>query len=123
MDSVDGAKIEAIMFNDGGQYLGLVKNNMPTSLGIFRYTDGKYDVGLYNNGNLHGFGRLNLHNGDIYDGFLSKGLFEGKGLFFQRQSGSWIYGNFEQNKCVSILKKGQGHFPSDIIGQCYFLTL
>jgi len=55
---------------------------MPTSLGLFRYNDGKYDVGLYQEGNLHGLGRFNLHNGDVYDGLLSMGLFEGKGIFF-----------------------------------------
>ncbi|EAR84340.2 MORN repeat protein, putative (macronuclear) [Tetrahymena thermophila SB210] len=111
----DGLKIEAINFNDGGQYLGLIKNSMPTSLGIFKYSDGKYDVGYYKDGSLDGLGRLNLHNGDVFDGFLQKGLFNGIGVFFQKQSCSWIYGNFENNKCVNILKKGQGAFPIEII--------
>ncbi|KAL4487624.1 hypothetical protein ABPG72_017413 [Tetrahymena utriculariae] len=111
----DGLKIEAINFTDGGQYLGLIKNSMPTSLGIFKYSDGKYDVGYYKDGSLDGLGRLNLHNGDVFDGFLQKGLFNGIGVFFQKQSCSWIYGNFENNKCVSILKKGQGAFPIEII--------
>lgn len=46
---------------------------MPTGLGIFKYCDGKYDVGFYKEGNLDGIGRLNLHNGDIYDGYMQKG--------------------------------------------------
>lgn len=46
-EETDGMKIEAIAFNDGGQFLGLIEDDMPTSLGLFRYNDGKYDVGLY----------------------------------------------------------------------------
>ena len=74
--------LEVVCFQDGGQFLGVISNDTPSNLGIFRYTDGKYDVGTYSKGNLHGLGRLNLHNGDVYDGFLSDGLFEGKGLFY-----------------------------------------
>lgn len=83
---LDGGNLEVINFEDGGQYIGLIKNNMPTSLGIFRYSDGKYDIGHYKNGKLHGLGRLNIYNGDIYDGFLSEGLFDGRGVFYQRYS-------------------------------------
>jgi hypothetical protein len=45
-------------------------NGIPNGLGIFRYTDGKFDVGFYKKGNLHGLARINLHNGDIYDGYV-----------------------------------------------------
>lgn len=94
-----------------------MKNSTPTGLGIFRYADGKYDVGVYKDGNLNGIGRLHLHNGDLYDGVLQGGLFHGKGLFYQSASSSWIYGNFEDNKCINILKKGQGAFPTEVIGK------
>lgn len=43
----EGSNLEAVMFQDGGQFLGAILNDSPTSLGIFRYTDGKYDVGVY----------------------------------------------------------------------------
>lgn len=47
-----------------------------------RYTDGKYDAGYYYHGNLTGLGRLNMKNGDIYDGFLKEGKLTGKGFFY-----------------------------------------
>jgi hypothetical protein len=49
---------------------------------MFIYNDGNYDCGVYEKGILHGLGRLNLHNNDIYDGFLKYGQFNGKGIFY-----------------------------------------
>lgn len=88
---------------------------MPTSLGIFKFSDDKYDVGIYKNGNLHGIGRKHLHNGDIYDGELRNGSFQGKGVFLSRSTGEWVYGSFENNKCVDVIRKGfDGVFPLEI---------
>ena len=58
---------------------------MPNGLGIFIYNDNKYDSGIYKNGNIYGIGRLNMNNGDVYDGILCKGLFNGEGVFYQKE--------------------------------------
>ena len=34
-------------FADGSFYSGIWKNNKPSGVGIFHYTDNKYDVGIY----------------------------------------------------------------------------
>jgi hypothetical protein len=62
-----------VNFSDGGQYLGAIRKGMPSNLGIFKYSDEKYDSGMYKDGNLHGIGRKHLHNGDIYDGEFQHG--------------------------------------------------
>ena len=36
-----------INFNDGGSYLGVTKNKLPNGLGLFIYSDGKFDTGQY----------------------------------------------------------------------------
>ncbi|EGR29249.1 morm repeat family protein [Ichthyophthirius multifiliis] len=113
--------IQQLKFNDGGQYIGFIKNGVPNGIGIMKYADGKYDCGFYKNGSLNGLGRINLHNGNIYDGYVKDGFFQGLGLFFQKETGSWIYGNFEKNQCSNIIKKGQGEFPLQIIGNFIFL--
>jgi len=60
----------------------LLSKSHPNGLGIFKYSDGKFDSGLYENGNLSGLGRLNMHNNDIYDGNFVSGQFNGKGIFY-----------------------------------------
>jgi len=35
-------------------------------MGILRYSDGKFDCGIYKDGFLNEFGRLNFPNGDFY---------------------------------------------------------
>lgn len=85
--------IKAVDFPDGGQYIGVVSSSgTPTGLGIFRYSDGKFDVGSYKEGHLHGLGRLHLHNGDVYDGWLNRGHFQGRGLFLSKETGEWMDG-------------------------------
>ena len=44
-------------------------------MGIFHYKDQKNDLGIYKNGYLTGFGRVNYSNGDIYDGLIESGNF------------------------------------------------
>ena len=55
-------------------------------MGLFKYNDGKIDSGFYSNGNLNGIGRIHLHNGDIFDGYLKDGKMQGRGVFFQENT-------------------------------------
>lgn len=96
--------------------MGISKQGIPSGLGMFRYTDGKYDAGYYYKGSLTGLGRLSMNNGDIYDGFLKDGKLKGKGLFYENSSQQWVFGYFEENKCLNLVKKGAGEYPVELIG-------
>ena len=50
------------------RYYGMIQEGVPHGLGVLYYDDGKFDVGTFVNGLLHGFCRMNMENGDIYDG-------------------------------------------------------
>ena len=73
------------------------------------------DYGFYKNGNLEGLGRLTLHNGDIYDGYLKEGKMQGKGIFYKKNTNCHIYGVFNNGKCTNLIKKGD-NFPMETIG-------
>lgn len=60
------------------RYYGLIKDKVPHGLGILQYLDGKFDAGTFGNGLLDGIGRMNMHNGDIYEGFVRQGELHGK---------------------------------------------
>lgn len=77
---------------------------------MFYYNDGKSDQGFYQNGIFEGFGRLHFQNGDVYDGMMKQGVFNGYGTFYKKNMNKWIYGIFEDNKCMEIIEKGD-EFP------------
>jgi hypothetical protein len=61
-------------------------------------------------------GRLNFTSGDIYDGFLENGVFEGEGIYYSKETNSYVFGNFSKNSLVSTLHKGEG-FPRETVGK------
>ena len=69
-------------------------------MGLFQYSDGKFHLGLYKEGVLNGLGRLNMHNEDVFDGFLKNSFIEGKGVYYQHSSNFWVFGIFANNKCL-----------------------
>jgi len=96
-------------FADGSFYTGMWKSNKPSGIGLFHYTDGKYDVGVYLDGFLNSYGRAQYSNGDIYEGYFKKGDMCGMGLYYQKDDSSYIFGNFQNNKLMEVTKKYENY--------------
>lgn len=58
--------------------------------------------GYFQNDLLQGQGRMILYSGDIYDGFFSKGKFNGPGIYYNIADNKWTYGIFSDNKIVIL---------------------
>lgn len=58
-------------------------------------------------------------NGDVYDGFFQKGMFQGLGVYFKAEDGKWLYGMFKANNCVQTIKTGDG-YPLALICNSHF---
>lgn len=99
-------------------YLGEIKNNRPSGIGVlfkdkrnnempslFESSGVQY-IGEFQDGMWHGYGQV-YHAGQlIYEGYLKKGKYDGKGLKF----------SYDLDKIVEIVV---GHFENDYInGQC-----
>ncbi len=69
----------------------------------------KFTLQNWKNGVLDGLGRIMLDNGDIYDGYFKKGSFNGLGVYFNKESNSYIYGKFQNNQSIMSFEKGQGY--------------
>ena len=41
---------------------------------------------------------------------------QGKGIFFHKNSNSYVYGVFANNKCQTLIKKGE-NFPHDLLAK------
>lgn len=64
--------------------------------GIYVWKDLKY-TGEWNNDSMHGNGKLEFPNGDIYEGQFVENKFQGEGKFVWK-NGSWYQGQFSESK-------------------------
>ena len=46
---------------------------------------------------------------------MKEGLFEGLGVFYQKETNKWIYGTFNSNRCTEVSEMGDG-MPREIMG-------
>ncbi|EAR90964.2 MORN motif protein (macronuclear) [Tetrahymena thermophila SB210] len=105
-----------INFQDGGFFIGITQNNIPNGLGLFQYSDQKFDCGFYKNGFLNGNGRKNFPNGDFYEGSFNQGKFEGEGLIFHKLQNTYYFGIFKDNILVNEQQKGEG-YPKEMLNK------
>ena len=88
-------------------YHGIVRGSRPDGFGIMFHINGNFSVrGRFANGKLSDFGRVELENGEIYDGMFRNGIFS-SGIFYNSKNDAFIYGNF-QNK-AELFEKGRGY--------------
>jgi hypothetical protein len=112
-----------LRMNDGSEYYGEVKNDLPDGHGKQIWTNGDEFVGYYLAGKkngigkfykkdgysfhgnyldnrISGFGVMNFPNGDVYKGNFQKGQFEGEGELLLAD-GSLKKGTFSKGKFVN----------------------
>lgn len=121
---------KTIKFNDGGYYIGIVKNNKPDGKGklynkqkqlvcdceykngdpvsgttyIFGHPEHKTYTGQYkvtgSKSFYHGQGTLLYHTGAKYTGQFVLGKFSGEGSFYDPQGVKTVFGKWEKNELV-----------------------
>lgn len=62
--------------------------------------------GSYEDGKIHGFGRISHANGDIYEGFFRKDEMEGQGIYYTKIHDSFVHAIFKRNECFKVLLNG-----------------
>lgn len=73
---------------------GIVRGSQPEGLGIVFKMNGKLsERGKFENTNLNGPGRVELENGEIYDGIFKRGVIA-KGFFYNASNDAYIAGIF-----------------------------
>jgi hypothetical protein len=88
----DGEQIGvgSIMYNDGREYYGDLKNFKPAGNGIqVESKKGTYYVGEFLEGNYHGYGVLTVDN-KVYQNQFVSGIMEGIGLIKERDGNLWF---------------------------------
>ena len=65
------------------------------------FPDGKYHIGVYKQGLLHGLGKVNFANGDYYFGEFSGGKMHGHGKFYSSSESKIIEGEFCENELIN----------------------
>ncbi|KRW99676.1 hypothetical protein PPERSA_03477 [Pseudocohnilembus persalinus] len=74
---------------------------------IINNSDFKISIGLFQNGELNGRGRIIFESGDIYDGFLQNNQFNGPGVYYNSKDKIHFYGAFQDNQIKEIFMKTQ----------------
>ncbi|KAL4506500.1 hypothetical protein ABPG72_000071 [Tetrahymena utriculariae] len=115
-DNQEQITFSKINFQDGGFFIGITQNNIPNGLGLFQYSDQKFDCGFYKNGFLNGNGRKNFPNGDFYEGTFNQGKFEGEGLIFHKLQNAYYFGIFKDNILVNEQQKGES-YPKEMLNK------
>lgn len=83
-------------FKDRGEVMSLVREFAPKVQNKYSYNlvpRNLYFGELSPDGLREGFGRVSLSNGEKYEGFWSKDLFNGEGLYIWKKE-EWFKGNF-----------------------------
>ena len=83
-------------WSDGSEYVGPWRNNKPNGEGELIFSPVKPEasyIGGFVDGELTGNGTLVFEDGCIYDGSISKGLFEGNGTikYLKANDGTAVY--------------------------------
>lgn len=79
-------------------YSGEWKLDLPDGKGLFFWSNFSYE-GQLQNGEFHGFGKLNYPNGKSYEGQWSQGKYHGPGVL-KAQDGRSFNGNWENGNPV-----------------------
>ncbi|CAD8116476.1 unnamed protein product [Paramecium sonneborni] len=82
-----------------------------TGLGVIQYNNGRLDMGWFQNGSLNGRGKIIFKSGDIYDGLLKNGFFQGIGFYLNYNSKQLTEGQFERNQILTIQKQCRQYPP------------
>ena len=60
---------------------------------------------------LNGYGRTHFENNDRYEGIFKYGKMNGRGIYHQYKSSSFIYAQFYENKIIQIYERGNDRLP------------
>ena len=52
-------------------------------------------------------GRINMDNGDIYDGMFHNGIYNGFGLFYDFEANKFTFGKFVKSALQKIFQVGE----------------
>ena len=85
--------------NERGLYIGSIdsKTNLPSGSGTMKYRNGREYTGEWEQGNWHGYGRLQNLIGDVYEGNFVQNQKEGKGKL-NLKNGQVFEGRFKNNR-------------------------
>ncbi|KRX10741.1 hypothetical protein PPERSA_12362 [Pseudocohnilembus persalinus] len=70
-------------------------------------------IGQFQKGQLNGFGKMTLENGDFFMGNFTEGQLDGQGMFYENKADQFIIGSFKQGE-IKRLKSQKEHFKNDI---------
>ena len=114
LEALRSMNMEFVPRKSGAIYRGQVniENNKPDGIGFKVFPNNAIFEGLFEEGQINGYGRAITSRGELYQGPFIYDKMEGMGLF-QWPDGRVYYGNFKDAK-----KSGHGTYlwPS---GQCY----
>lgn len=77
-------------------YIGEWKNDQRSGNGVLICSDGRFFHGQWNDDKIER-GRYRMNNGDIYDGEIRDGMFNGCGKYYWLEEGAWFEGEFKDN--------------------------
>lgn len=99
--------VHRIDYDDGGVYVGTLKDDDPHGEGHVFYPDGDHYKGAFENGMPHGAGVMITANGDRREGNFRQGAFHGTGRLTQANAVKYE-GQFQENAIT-----GQGRIITE----------
>lgn len=85
------------------KYIGQWQNDQRTGEGICWFSNGDCFFGLWRFDEMIR-GTYHLANGDVYDGEIKNGNFNGYGKYYWKETGSWFEGTFAKGKPIDGIK-------------------
>ncbi|KAL4445671.1 hypothetical protein ABPG74_006222 [Tetrahymena malaccensis] len=109
LTEVDKFKIKLQQLDNEIFYHGIVRGSRPDGMGIMFSMNGRFSVrGKFANTKLNGPGRVELENGEIYDGIFRNGIIS-SGFYYNAKFNSYISGTFRGEGDVKLELKGKGY--------------
>ncbi|EAS03076.2 MORN motif protein (macronuclear) [Tetrahymena thermophila SB210] len=109
LTEVDKFKIKLQQLDNEIFYHGIVRGSRPDGMGIMFSMNGRFSVrGKFANTKLNGPGRVELENGEIYDGIFRNGIIS-SGFYYNAKFNSYISGTFRGEGDVKLEIKGKGY--------------
>lgn len=101
----DKYRMKLIEIDENSYFHGIIKGQKLDGFGILFEKTGKFSVrGKFSNTVINGIGRVELENGEIYDGIFQNGKIQ-TGIFYTSLNNQFIYANFG-GPTIDLLSRG-----------------
>lgn len=112
---MDRYRIKLFKVEESIFYHGIARGSRADGLGIIFHKNKSLTIrGKFSNTKMNGIGKIELDNGEIYDGIFRNGIFCA-GVFYSSKSNVYLFGNFKQQNLV-LWEKGH-NYPYKILLQ------